>query len=327
MGRSLGSRRRKLLVAAGAAVAIVFTAAAAGAVGLKMNAGVSHRAGTAQPDMPSEESRVASPILTSLPAQSVIPPGRARISVPILEYHYVRVNPDPRDRLGLQLSVTPADFGAQMDKLAGGGYHPIVMADLRAYFLAREPLPARPVVLTFDDGYADFFQVAYPILKKHGFKAVAYVVPGFFGRSGYMTAAQVQQLDDSGIVQIGSHTVNHPDLTKMQPGPLDVQLQASRATLEQLLGHPVVDFCYPSGRLNAQVVAAVAAAGYQTATTEQPGTEHSWPDRLAWTRVRVDGGERISDFFARLRTPEPADVSTLRSPTAIPGPSGSSVSP
>ena len=230
MGRSLGSRRRKLLVAAGAAVAIVFTAAAAVAVGLKMNAGVSHQAGTAQPDRPSEESRVASPIPTSLPAQSVIPPGRARISVPILEYHYVRVNPDPRDRLGLQLSVTPADFGAQMDKLAGGGYHPIVMADLRAYFLAREPLPARPVVLTFDDGYADFFQVAYPILKKHGFKAVAYVVPGFFGRSGYMTAAQVQQL--AGF----HHAVERVLQSRIQVLTIPVPLIAEGARLSRQTG-------------------------------------------------------------------------------------------
>src|SRR3979490_3317472 len=120
MGRSLGSRRRKLLVAAGAAVAIVFTAAAAVAVGLKMNAGGSHQAGTGHAGRPSEESRVVSPIPTSLPAQSVIPPGRARISVPILEYHYVRVNPDPRDRLCLQLSVTPADFGGPRENTPGG---------------------------------------------------------------------------------------------------------------------------------------------------------------------------------------------------------------
>jgi peptidoglycan/xylan/chitin deacetylase (PgdA/CDA1 family) len=142
-----------------------------------------------------------------------------------------------------------------------------------------------------------------------------------------MSGTQIQQLDDSGIVEIGSHTVNHADLTKLQPSLLDIQLQASKGSLEQLLRHPVVAFCYPSGRLNAQVVAAVAAAGYETATTEVPGTEHGWPDRLTWTRVRVDGGERLGEFMARLRTPEPANASTVRVPTAVPGPSGPPVLP
>jgi hypothetical protein len=177
MEPSQRSRRRRLLVAAGIGLTLLVAAAAATAVGMGRSGRGLHQTGTAQQDRRPEESRETSPSATSAVVEGIIPPGRARISVPILEYHYVRVNPDRRDRLGSQLSVTPADFAAQMDRLGAGGYHPVVMADLRAYFLAQEPLPARPLVLTFDDGYLDFFQVAFPILKKHGFKAVASVAP------------------------------------------------------------------------------------------------------------------------------------------------------
>src|SRR5262249_17800765 len=79
----------------------------------------------------------------------LVPPGRPEARVPSLEYHYVRANPDPPDRLGFNLSVTPPAFAEQMDWLRASGYHPIDLNDLRAYFHDQAPLPARPVVLTF----------------------------------------------------------------------------------------------------------------------------------------------------------------------------------
>ena len=258
---------------------------------------------------PSPSPRAVSP--SRPPSEvAIIPAGRARIRVPILEYHYIRVNLNALDRLGFRLSVTPTDFQAQMSWLAANDYHPVLLEDLRAYFLAGRSLPARPVVLTFDDGYADFYQTAFPILRRLGFKAVAYLVPGFFGRPGYVDQEQVRQLDASGMVEIASHTVNHLDLTKVDASALNVQLQASKASLEQLLGHPVLHFCYPSGRFDRRVVAAVTAAGYQTATTEQSGTEHDWAGRLTWSRVRVDGGENLREFEQRLGSSEAPTAST-----------------
>jgi peptidoglycan/xylan/chitin deacetylase (PgdA/CDA1 family) len=254
----------------------------------------------------------------------VIPPGRASVHVPILEYHYIRINPNPRDQLGFGLSVPPRYFRAQMDWLQARHYHPIDLADLRAYFAGQEDLPARPVVLTFDDGYEDFYAAAWPVLRAHGFKAVSYVVPGFLGRKNYMTPVQVAELDRVGV-EIGSHTVHHVDLTRLDPTTLQIELQASRGYLEQLLGHPVLDFCYPSGRFNAKVEAAVAAAGYQSATTELPGTALSWPGRLAWTRVRVPGGEPLPAFQSSLGPSDAAQLvafphlpSPVHTPTASP---------
>jgi peptidoglycan/xylan/chitin deacetylase (PgdA/CDA1 family) len=224
-------------------------------------------------------------------------PGPGSIRVPILMYHYIRVNPDPYDRLGFALSVTPSDFAAQMDWLAQNGYHPITFADLNAYLSGAQGLPSRPIILTFDDGYADFYYAALPVLRSHDFRAVAYVVSGFLGWPGYMSSAQVAEANRMGI-EIGSHTVDHVNLTRQSVASLRYELAASKQTLELLLGHPVLSFCYPSGRFNPWVVSAVEAAGYQDATTTQFGSVRTLGGRYLWGRLRVSGGENLQQFAA-----------------------------
>jgi peptidoglycan/xylan/chitin deacetylase (PgdA/CDA1 family) len=243
---------------------------------------------------------LASPVLDEGGGESPEPKPLATIpegsfKVPILMYHYVRENPDPNDKLGASLSVSPAHFQEQMDWLRDNGYQPITFSELGSLF-SRQRQPARhPVILTFDDGYADFFQTALPILQGHGFAAVAYIVSGFLGRPGYMTADQVVQASRSGI-EIGSHTVGHVDLTRASPAQLQQEVTGSRSQLERLLKRKVLDFCYPGGRFNNTVIRAVQAAGYRDATTTQPGSLHSSADRYTWTRVRVSGGEELADF-------------------------------
>src|SRR3981081_3631491 len=98
----------------------------------------------------------------------VVPVGRRNITLPILEYHYVRQPPSMRtDLVGYKLSVSPADFYTQMDWLSTNGFHPVDFNDGRAYFAGQRPLPAKPVVITLDDGYTDLYTTAYPILRSH----------------------------------------------------------------------------------------------------------------------------------------------------------------
>jgi peptidoglycan/xylan/chitin deacetylase (PgdA/CDA1 family) len=224
-------------------------------------------------------------------------PGPAFVKVPILMYHYIQVNPDSRDRLGFALSVTPADFAAQMDWLARNGYHPITFRDLHAYLAGAAGLPSHPVILTFDDGYKDFYTRALPVLLSHDFKAVIYVVSGFIGRPGYMTASQVQTADSSDI-EVGSHTVDHADLAIAAPWSVRYQLTESKRALEGLLGHPVVSFCYPSGKFNPAVASAVHNAGYWNATTTRLGSVRALDGRYVWGRLRISGGEGLDVFAA-----------------------------
>jgi peptidoglycan/xylan/chitin deacetylase (PgdA/CDA1 family) len=321
VGAAIRERRAPTSVL-GVALALVIVAGG-GWAGLRAARGLSLEPAAAPP--PHTQALAGPPevqVPETLPPgpEAVIPRGRPSVHVPILEYHYVRGNPNPRDQLGFNLSVSPANFAVQMDWLAARGYHPIDIADLRAYFAGQVDLPPRPVVLTFDDGYEDFYTEAWPALRQHRFKAVSYVVPGLLGSNAYMTPAQVHQLDQAGI-EIASHTVHHVDLTRVDQETLNIELQASRGYLENLLDHPVLDFCYPSGKFNARVEAAVAATGYQSATTELPGTAHTAADRVAWTRVRVPGWEQLPAFAASLGPSDPTQV--VAAPVLpAPGPTG-----
>jgi peptidoglycan/xylan/chitin deacetylase (PgdA/CDA1 family) len=251
-------------------------------------------------------------------APSLLPPGRSPLQVPILMYHYIRVPPDPAtDRLGWGLSTSPDDFRIQMDYLQQRGFHPVTLSDLRAYLEDAGALPDRPVVLTFDDGYEDFYTTAFPILKEHNFKAVAYIVSGFVGWKTNVSAEQVRELDAYGI-EIGAHTVDHIDLTAASPASLVHQVKGSKDALEAIVGHPVLDFCYPSGRVNEAVVAAVRAAGFQSATTTRPGSVHSLDDRFLWTRVRVSGSESLDAFAQGLALYETGLPPVSVAPIVIP---------
>src|SRR5215471_62979 len=251
------------------------------------------------------------PIESAAPPEpmAVVPPGRSPVRVPILMYHYIRVNPDPGDRQGFNLSVTPADFTHQMQWLAEHAYHPVDFDDLRGYLLGNQSLPARPVILTFDDGYRDMYTTAFPILRAYQFKAVSYVVSGFLNSPRYITVEMLLEMDAGGI-QIGAHTVSHADLTKATAGNLHHEVFDSKAELESLLGHPVVDFCYPAGKFSDTVVREVRSAGFESATTTEPGASHSARDRFVWTRIRVNGGESLEQFATDLAQTEPTVVLT-----------------
>jgi len=256
--------------------------------------------GRSLPGVPLSGPRSWSFTTVSAPPD-VLLPGPPTTNVPILTYHYIRVNPNSRDRMGFALSVTPADFAAQMDWLARYGFHPITTEDLYNNLGGARGLPSKPVILTFDDGYADFYTTALPILRSHDFKAVAYVVSGFIGWPGYMTATQIREADRSGI-EIGSHTVSHVNLAQSSAAAVRAQLLESKQAIERVIGHEVVSFCYPSGKYTSAVASQVKAAGYHDSTTTIGGYSHTMSDRYVWARLRVSGGEPLDQFAVAVNT-------------------------
>jgi len=240
-----------------------------------------------------------------------IPLGRTEISVPILMYHYIQDLPKNPDKLTYNLTVTPANFAQQMDWLRAHAYHPVTMDDLRAYFTGRHTLPSKPVVITLDDGYRDLYTTAYPILRAHNFKAVAYIVTSFVNRPRYVTSDMIVELDRYGI-EIASHTVDHGNLARAAAPTVTYEVVASKQWLEKLLGHPVVDFAYPSGKFNAIDERVLENAGYSTAVTELESTYHIWATRLAWSRTRVGGAWHLSDFIKGLGPVEPYVITTTQ---------------
>jgi len=236
--------------------------------------------------------------------QGMIPLGRSRIYVPILMYHYIQELPKSYDQLTFNLTVTPENFTRQLQYLWAHGYHPVTFDDLRAYFQGQTPLPSKPVVITFDDGYRDLYTTAYPILLKFGFRAVAYIVSGFVGRLRYVTQAMLVEMSQNGI-EIADHTVDHYNLAHMLVPEITFEIVASRNWLEQIIGQPILDFAYPSGKFNLTDMQVLHDQGYSTATTEQEGTSRDWAGRYSWPRTRVGGGETLAQFIKNLGPVEP----------------------
>ena len=128
---------------------------------------------------------------------------------------------------------------------------------------------------------------------------MAYIVTGFVDRAEYVTRAQVIEMDHAGV-EIASHTVNHADLSRTSLGSTIHEVVESKRWLEQLLGHSVVDFAYPSGKFTQVTINAVRQAGYDTGVTTRVSTTHTLLDRYEWGRVRVGGGESMQEFIESL---------------------------
>jgi peptidoglycan/xylan/chitin deacetylase (PgdA/CDA1 family) len=224
--------------------------------------------------------------------------------VPILYYHYIRINPNPRDRVGFGLSTPPAAFRAQMQYLADHGFHVISLHQAVVAIQHHSGLPSRPVVLTFDDGYADFFTAAVPILQSHGFTATSFVVSGRMGWGGYMTPNQIVAADGLGFT-IGAHTVDHVALTAQPPARAIWEIKQSKLTLEGLLGHPVLDFAYPYGSFNGFDMAQAKSLGFETAVSTLPGTWHSASELYELSRVRIGGGIPLTSYAHVVGGPAP----------------------
>jgi peptidoglycan/xylan/chitin deacetylase (PgdA/CDA1 family) len=213
--------------------------------------------------------------------------------VPILMYHYIREVDKAADPLGFRLSVRPDRFAEQMDWLAVNGYSPLTISDLAACLRRERNCPARPVAITFDDGYADQALNALPVLNAHGFSATFYIATGLVGRPGYMSWEQLELLRDSGM-ELGAHSVSHADLAALPLSAALHEITASRRALERRLDIRVRSFSYPAGSYTRPVVELVVEAGFSSAVGTAAATH---PSRLfELPRRRVLGGETIAGF-------------------------------
>ncbi len=195
--------------------------------------------------------------------------------VPILEYHVL--GPASADAPYPELYVTRPDFHRQMDWLQAHGYEAVTLEAVERAWYHGGTLPAKPVVLQFDDGYRPDFTYALPELRRHGWPGVLNLkVEG----SGLYTS-NVEAMIDAGW-ELAAHTINHQDLTTLGATELEEEVAGSRQILRREYGVPVNDFCYPAGKFDATVIAAVEAAGFTAATTEIPGyAEKDKPYELA----------------------------------------------
>lgn len=189
------------------------------------------------------------------------------VTAPIFLYHSVRPGKHA-------YSVRPETFDAQLHYLRDSGYSFVTLGALVGHLRRGTPLPPKPAVLTFDDGWQNQYQNALPILEKHGAVATFFITTDVLGRGAYMRWDQAKELARRGM-EIGSHARRHPFLARIgSEARLRDEIAGSKAILEKELGRPVTVFAYPFGSKNGRVIAAVEAAGYEAGRGVGSGRVH-----------------------------------------------------
>lgn len=219
--------------------------------------------------------------------------------IPILMYHYVEYVTDDKDTIRKSLSITPYTFEQEVKTLSEANYTFLTANELADILDGEKQLPEKPVLLTFDDGHWDLDTVVLPILKKYDAKATAYIVPGFLGGSDFLTETQLKDVIDSGLIEIGAHTVHHVSLKgKFMPLVQD-EVLGSKQILEKKFAFQVTNFAYPNGSFDDQAIQVVKKAGFRTAVSTIPGNEQSSNNRYFLFRLRPGGrvGESLLNYL------------------------------
>lgn len=189
----------------------------------------------------------------------------ANFKIPILIYHRVQNCTAPT-------CVSEANFAEQMQWLKDNGYKTIDLDTVMYHKRNSIPFPEKSIVITMDDGYSTQYTKAYPEFKKHGFKAVIYVVTGLVGTQYFLSWPQLKEMQRTGHIQVGSHTLNHLDLKNLSNTDMQAvinEVAQSKILLENEMLVPVKHFAFPYGQFNQAVISELVNAGYETATTTQ----------------------------------------------------------
>lgn len=227
-----------------------------------------------------------------------LPADAKDVYAPVLMYHYVDDEPPPAGPYADGLTVRTPDFVEELEYLAANGFETIGLDDAYLAMAGLRELPAKPVILTFDDGGLDNYTVAFPLLTEYGFKGTFFVITKTVGREGQMDWDQLREMVAAGMA-VQSHTVSHPDLTGVSAERLQAELSDSRTAISEATGEVGYALCYPAGSYDDTVIAAARAAGYVVAVATDSGAPLGPDSLFTIKRKRVQPFLPISTF-ARL---------------------------
>jgi peptidoglycan/xylan/chitin deacetylase (PgdA/CDA1 family) len=285
-------RRRVAALAAFVLVAVIVIVLVSG------SGGASKVRGTPARSAPHPGGSTAG---SAAPGASASTPARAPGSepVPILMYHVIAAPPAGAPFPGLY--VTPSEFTAQMQALKQAGWHAVTLDQVRAYWSRGTPLGAgKPIVLSFDNGYQSQYTQALPVLRRLGWVGDENLqLTGLPPSQGGLGEGQIRGLIAAGW-ELDTQGISHADLIALDAQQLHYQVAVARSLLQRRYQVPVNWFCYPSGHYDANVIAAVKAAGYVGSTTVVPGWAHPADDPYRLHRLRVPGGTSPSELLSQL---------------------------
>lgn len=219
----------------------------------------------------------------------------------ILTYHSL-------DESGSVISLSPEKFYRQMKFLHSRGYRVYTLKEYAELLGKRQPVIKPSVVLTFDDGYANFMEEAYPILRKYNYRATVFIQTDYIGkRSSFTLDLDLPLMGPEAIAllavegfEIGSHTLSHSSLPRISLTRAEIEIARSKEVLENLTGRKVHSFCYPRGEYNREIIELVKKTGYQAAVTLNPGNKNSSDDLFALRRVTIRTRDELAYFRVAL---------------------------
>ena len=233
-------------------------------------------------------------------------------SIPILMYHSISEEDETKVHAYYRTSTSPQVFTQHMQHLRDLGYRTIALADA-ARLLQNGRVTKKYVVVTFDDGYADFYNHAFPELSRHGFTATMFLPTGYIGShpiqfkgKNCLTWSQVRELRKHGMC-FGSHTVSHPRLSTLDPSSVKSEIANSKQVIEENLGESVDSFAYPfafpeNNKPFIQVLRNILAESrYRQGVSTSIGTARPQEDPYFLRRLPVNSSDDISLFRAKLQ--------------------------
>ena len=249
----------------------------------------------------SSTATVSSSVTTH---RTTTPPKPA--AVPILTYNVINTQPSG-STLSASLYVPVSEFTAQMQALKAAGWHAITLDQLARYWNGKSKLPvSKPIVITFDGGYASQYNNALPVLKSLGWVGVLDVPPTLLpSGEGGLLASQVKALSTAGW-EIDALSPTQPDLTTTDPATAQQQLTSERQDLSSSYGVPINWLAYSLGKYNPTVSGAAKAAGFAGALTGAAGWADPTRDRYTLARVVVAGGTSPQQLTSQIATDQTA---------------------
>lgn len=216
------------------------------------------------------------------------------VNLPILMYHHVEDQKTATENKRANLNVPPELFDEHMEYLKNKEYSPIWPVDLINFFDQGTPLPKKPVMITFDDGYEDNGSQAYPVLKKHNIKASIFLATGLMDNPGYLLWRTVDEMKNSSLIYFGNHTWSHSNMGKgYDTDKREINTAENQLNEKGLNGMKV--FAYPYGAESAAATKVLTEMGFKLALTTQPGRIQCKGMRLDLPRIRI-GSSQLSNY-------------------------------
>jgi peptidoglycan/xylan/chitin deacetylase (PgdA/CDA1 family) len=240
----------------------------------------------------SKRKKIIIKSAASVIAISIFLYARSQYVLPIVMYHSVKPQVPGQSRL----IVSTEAFERQMAFLKKYKYSVLALEEAAQIIKDNRPLPPRPIVITIDDGNLDNYTYAFAILKKYGLPATIFLPTDDIGKSDKLTWEQMREMQRTGLISFGSHTLTHPFLTEIKTEDLLwKEISGSKKILESGLGRQVNTFSYPSGRFNQKARDIVIKAGYTSAVATNPGKRIKNNDVFALKRLRIS--ENAGNLF------------------------------